>query len=203
MQQRIINFQILMNVEETMVGVVKCVATPMAHMNAVVTVGMNFSEMLGNVKVLKINDYLIITILTLTSDIDECITGTHNCSGLAVCENEIGFFHCICPGGYRLDDSQASCIGTVTVDSYYKSCMYVYSRCGKTVQMLMSVLKVLQDVVRSVLTQLETLLAHVLKATSCFLMERYALVCGCRTTKDSSVTACKWLSQITVCTQIM
>ena len=44
-------------------------------------------------------------------DIDECVTGAHNCSGLAQCVNEVGFFRCTCPEGYRLDDSRASCIG--------------------------------------------------------------------------------------------
>ena len=44
-------------------------------------------------------------------DVDECTTGLHNCIGLAQCVNDIGFFYCTCPEGYRLDDSQTSCTG--------------------------------------------------------------------------------------------
>ena len=47
-----------------------------------------------------------------TTDINECFTGLHNCTGLAMCVNEIGFFRCSCPEGYKLDDLQISCIGT-------------------------------------------------------------------------------------------
>ena len=46
-----------------------------------------------------------------TVDIDECVTSEHNCSGLAQCMNEIGFFRCKCPEGYRLDDTLVSCNG--------------------------------------------------------------------------------------------
>ena len=50
-------------------------------------------------------------LLQINVDIDECVTGAHNCSGLAQCVNEVGFFQCTCPEGYRLDDSRASCVG--------------------------------------------------------------------------------------------
>ena len=183
-----------------MVDVVKYVATPMAHMNAVVMVGMNFLEMLGNAQVLKgqSTDYLSNAIEILISDIDECTTGTHNCSGLAECVNEIGFFYCNCSEGYRLDDSQTSCTGIVSVDSYttiLDACMEAIT-VAKLLQMSMNVLRVLLDVVRSVLTQLEALFARVWKAMSCFLMERIAQVCGCRSTKNSMKN---WQSQMTVC----
>ena len=45
------------------------------------------------------------------ADINECNVGAHNCSGLAICENGIGFFRCTCTEGYSLDDSRTSCIG--------------------------------------------------------------------------------------------
>ena len=46
-----------------------------------------------------------------SADIDECATGIHICTGLAQCENGIGFFTCICPLGYELDTSLTGCIG--------------------------------------------------------------------------------------------
>ena len=95
-------------------GAATSVATPLAHMSAVVTVGTNYLQMLEDVQVG--NDcapHFIGTSINLkfNTDINECVRGRHNCSGLAQCVNEIGFFRCTCPDGHRLDDSQASCIG--------------------------------------------------------------------------------------------
>ena len=49
------------------------------------------------------------------SDIDECVTGTHNCGVNGVCINIIGSFKCDCLSGYAWDGS--SCSGKP------KSCM--------------------------------------------------------------------------------
>lgn len=34
------------------------------------------------------------------NDVDDCITGDHDCTGLLQCENSIGNFRCVCPYGY-------------------------------------------------------------------------------------------------------
>ena len=45
------------------------------------------------------------------ADVDECAELRHNCAGLAMCENEVGSFRCICPTGYVLDANATSCDG--------------------------------------------------------------------------------------------
>ena len=40
---------------------------------------------------------------TLVSDINECATGTHNCSADAVCNNTEGSYNCSCKPGYYGD----------------------------------------------------------------------------------------------------
>ena len=97
-----------------MVDAARSVATPLALMYAVVTVSMSSLEMLEDVQVENVLQSTIIGTsihLTFNTDVNECVSGSHNCSGLAECVNEVGFFRCSCPDGYRLDDSQASCIG--------------------------------------------------------------------------------------------
>ena len=58
--------------------------------------------------------------------------------------------------------------------------------------MWMSVLKVLQDAARSVLTQLEALIAHAWTAMSWQGMEKHAMVCMWlpRSTQSTCVCAC-------------
>ena len=41
--------------------------------------------------------------LVLSLDIDECATGTHNCSSDAVCNNTKGAFNCECKQGHEGD----------------------------------------------------------------------------------------------------
>jgi hypothetical protein len=41
------------------------------------------------------------------TDIDECVTGQHDCVGLSVCVNQPGSFICVCPPGYS--QSNGSC----------------------------------------------------------------------------------------------
>ena len=48
----------------------------------------------------KINNNLLIFLLWLVSDIDECEAGTHNCSAAAVCNNTKGAFNCTCIQGF-------------------------------------------------------------------------------------------------------
>ena len=44
-------------------------------------------------------------------DIDECLTGSHNCFGFSNCINNDGSFTCTCPHGYALDANGFSCTG--------------------------------------------------------------------------------------------
>jgi len=45
-------------------------------------------------------------------DATECTTGQHNCTENATCMEEVGFFRCVCPTGYQIDeDTYASCKG--------------------------------------------------------------------------------------------
>lgn len=55
----------------------------------------------------KLNYFLIINIhvykidFCIVSDINECLTGTHNCSKFANCTNLNGSFSCSCISGYQ------------------------------------------------------------------------------------------------------
>ena len=53
--------------------------------------------------------------ISLYSDMDECIDGTHNCA--QICINTIGSFTCDCDDGYELDSDEVMCNGM------YKTCM--------------------------------------------------------------------------------
>lgn len=84
------------------------------------------------------------------NDVDECITGNHDCTGLLLCINSIGSFQCICPPGYtkegmsctnidecsaHLDDCSQGCVDTP--GSYYCYChvgFISYSSDNKTCQ---------------------------------------------------------------------
>ena len=48
--------------------------------------------------------------VVLSTDVDECAEGTHNCSNL--CVNTPGGFQCGCPVGYQLSKSGLTCEGT-------------------------------------------------------------------------------------------
>ena len=51
-----------------------------------------------------------------TTDIPECTTGLHNCTGNAMCVEAVGYFRCVCPSNYRIDeDTYASCKGIITL----------------------------------------------------------------------------------------
>lgn len=47
------------------------------------------------------------------ADIDECEESIDDCTGNALCVNEIGSFRCTCPTGYTLNDS-ISCQGQLS-----------------------------------------------------------------------------------------
>jgi len=51
-----------------------------------------------------------------TTDILECTTGRHNCTGNAMCVEAVGYFRCVCPANYRIDeDTYASCKGIISL----------------------------------------------------------------------------------------
>lgn len=37
------------------------------------------------------------------TDVEECLSGTHPCRGIAKCINTVGSYQCICPPGYEED----------------------------------------------------------------------------------------------------
>jgi len=45
----------------------------------------------------------------LCTDIDECITGLHNCEH--ICVNNRGSYECDCQDGYELGKDKSTCIG--------------------------------------------------------------------------------------------
>ena len=49
--------------------------------------------------------------MLLLDDIDECEERLHNCTGIAKCVNERGFFRCTCPDGYALNKNFSGCDG--------------------------------------------------------------------------------------------
>lgn len=51
--------------------------------------------------------------LDVNSDLDECSEGGHDCLSNQLCMNTIGSFKCMCPRGYKSDDSQRRCQGNV------------------------------------------------------------------------------------------
>lgn len=53
--------------------------------------------------------YCYPTILTTALDIDECALNMHSCVGIAMCDNTVGSYSCICPQNY-VSDGQNSCI---------------------------------------------------------------------------------------------
>lgn len=56
-------------------------------------------------------NFIHILFLTLSSDIDECRDGTHQCRYNQICENTRGSYHCTCPRGYRSQGVGRPCVG--------------------------------------------------------------------------------------------
>ena len=51
-----------------------------------------------------------------STDIDECASGTHDCSSVALCLNTAGSYNCSCHDGY--DGDGFNCTGTLLVDGW-------------------------------------------------------------------------------------
>ncbi|KAG8557890.1 hypothetical protein GDO81_016767 [Engystomops pustulosus] len=54
----------------------------------------------------------------MCQDIDECLTGTHNCRPDQVCTNMRGSFSCLCPRGYQKRGEQCIDIDECSVSSF-------------------------------------------------------------------------------------
>lgn len=44
-------------------------------------------------------------------DFDECAVHVDECAGVSHCLNDIGSYHCVCPGGYNLTTGGRNCEG--------------------------------------------------------------------------------------------
>ena len=51
--------------------------------------------------------------LILSTDIDECSVGSHNCKAELeeVCNNTVGGFECVCPEGFHRANKSSMCLG--------------------------------------------------------------------------------------------
>ena len=58
---------------------------------------------LGKSKTRECELSLLLLLINLISDINECKEGTHNCSSNAVCNNTKGSYNCTCKPGYEGD----------------------------------------------------------------------------------------------------
>ena len=48
-----------------------------------------------------------------SSDVDECVTNSHNCDDNATCINTVGGFHCMCNMGYTGVGTEGNCTSKV------------------------------------------------------------------------------------------
>lgn len=46
-------------------------------------------------------------------DIDECVSGSHNCE--QICMNNNGSFECSCNDGFKLSTDRKSCVGKQSI----------------------------------------------------------------------------------------
>lgn len=85
--------------------------TLMVPESAVVRKGIGWTVMAKDVQVsTQIYWELSRIYVHFNADIDECEESIDDCTGNALCVNEIGSFRCTCPTGYTLNDS-ISCRG--------------------------------------------------------------------------------------------
>ena len=54
---------------------------------------------------------ILIFLLFLSSDINECSEGKHDCKLNQMCMNTYGSFYCVCPRGYSAKTAQSPCQG--------------------------------------------------------------------------------------------
>ena len=105
------------------------------------------------------------------SDIDECVEGTHQCA--QNCHNNIGSYTCSCDDGYRLNPDGFACDGELSNFSPLSQgisikCMFM--------QTLMSVLRMLMGVVKSVPIMLARTAVAVTLDIVLTLMDTHAMV---------------------------
>ena len=66
----------------------------------------------------------LFALFSYCSDIDECSSGSHNCSNHATCINTAGHFNCSCKAGYTGDGHV--CLGTISSFRSYNK-IYLHS----------------------------------------------------------------------------
>ncbi|XP_063299802.1 EGF-containing fibulin-like extracellular matrix protein 1 [Pelobates fuscus] len=59
-----------------------------------------------------------LTVQNMCQDIDECVTGTHNCRADQVCSNLRGSFTCLCPRGYQKRGEQCIDVDECAISSF-------------------------------------------------------------------------------------
>lgn len=59
-----------------------------------------------------INDHIcVIALIYVRTDFNECTAGRHACTGVAICVNDVGTYHCACGDGYNVTVDGYSCDG--------------------------------------------------------------------------------------------
>ena len=90
----------------------------------------------------------------LLTDIDECAEGTDDC--VTTCYNTVGSYKCGCQEGEELNDDETACIGK---PEYYND--NVIDLLSSFLQILMSVLLIMVDVIMYVIIIRVVMSAHV------------------------------------------
>ena len=59
------------------------------------------------------------------SDVDECVTNSHNCDDNAMCINTVGGFHCMCKMGYTGIGTEGNCTSKVSAVQNWSSVIHL------------------------------------------------------------------------------